>query len=242
MQAARPKNLAGKVWDSFYKPGSRYFLLVNDVLAIATVVSVLSLILETVPALASYQMIFDVVEFVAVVIFSVEYVARIYANQKHVRSYTLSFYGVIDLLAVLPSYFGLTNLTFLKSARVLRILRLLRMLRLAKLAKPRKSAHDVADVQRMSVQIYFAALVASVILFGTLIYVAESSYTEFSSIPHGMLWAAKVVMGGVPQYMPNTLWGETITVVARFSGLLLFGLLISIVGAGTKRLLLGSDK
>jgi voltage-gated potassium channel len=241
MQAKRPKGRAGQVHDAFYKTNSKYFLLVNDILAVATIVSVLAIILETVPVLDTYTWLFNTIEVLAVVIFSVEYVARIYANQRRVRSYTLSFFGIIDLLAILPSYFGLTNLTFLKSVRTLRILRLLRMLRLAKLAKPRREKGKETDLDAMSVQIYVAALIASVVMFGTLIYVFESAYVEFSSIPHGMIWAVKVTLGGIPQYMPHTVWGELVTIGARFTGLLLFGLLISIVGSGTKRVLLGDE-
>jgi voltage-gated potassium channel len=175
------------------------------------------------------------------VCFTLEYVGRVVANKGHVRTYTLSFFGVIDLLAILPSFFGLSNLTFLKTARVLRILRLLRMVRLAKLAKmPRnKDPDEHTKLDMAAVQIYIAALLSVVLIFGTLIYITEGYRTEFVSIPHGMLWAMKVTIGGVPQYMPATIWGEFITIGARFSGLLLFGLLISIVGKALNKFLLG---
>ena len=203
----------------------------------------LTLVLETVESLQMFMPFFLVVEYVAVVIFTVEYIARIIANKRHVTKYTLSFFGIVDLLAILPTYFGLTNLTFLKSVRVLRILRLLRMVRLAKLAQRPMSGHkdpeEGGGLHMMSMQVYFAALLSVVLLFGTLIYITAGYRAEFESIPLGMLWATKVTIGGVPQYMPATVLGELITIGARFCGLLLFGLLLSVVGNVFKKFLLG---
>lgn len=62
---------------------------------------------------------------------------------------------------------------------------------------------------------------------------------EFESIPLAMVWSAKVIMGGVPQHMPATVWGELVTIGTRFFGLLLFGLMISIMGNTLKKILFG---
>lgn len=229
--------------DVFYNVESRWFHPVNDLLAITTIASVLALILETVPALTTYHPLFVAVEYIAVALFTLEYVGRVLARRNDVGSYVLSFFGIIDLLAIIPTYLGLTNLTFLKTARVLRLLRLLRMIRLAKLAQvTRHRRGDIEhhqDLYKLSLRIYFVALLACVTIFGTLIYVAESDAPHFSSIPLGMIWAAKVTMGGVAQHMPDTVWGELITIGARFTGLALLGLLISIVGDTVRRLLFG---
>lgn len=226
----------------FYEPTTPGFYLVNDVLAVATIVSVLGLILETVPSLSHFSPVFATIEFVAVALFSTEYIARIIANKKRVRTYTLSFFGIIDLLAILPSFLGLSNFTFLKTARTLRILRLLRMARLAKLAQnPRRRA--VGDTiqksaNRLSAEIYFATLLTAVTISGTLVFVVEGG-AYFSSIPRGMLWALKVTMGSTPVHMPVSFMGEVVTIMTYFFGLLLFGLLVSVMGNALNKLLLG---
>ena len=75
--------------------------------------------------------------------------------------YIFSFLGVVDLLAIAPTFLGLTNLTFLKSVRMLRILRFLRMGRLAKIARIGGKKHDLKDLEdyssiyKMNIQIYF---------------------------------------------------------------------------------------
>lgn len=238
------KRLASFAHRLFYDPGTRSFAIVNNVLAALTLISVLALILETVPELAAYDRIFRTVEYVAVAFFTIEYLLRILAERKDVGAYALSFFGIIDLLAIVPTYLGLTNLTFLKTARVLRILRLLRMIRLAKLARfehrRRRDLEDYRHLYRLNVGIYFFALLAAMILFGTLIYIGEGGIATFGSIPLGMLWAAKLLLGGVAQEQPVTVYGEMIAIAARFTGLVLFGLLIAIIGNTAKRLLFGS--
>lgn len=245
MRERRTQDISSKLHSIFYRPETKGFYLVNDILALTTIASVLCLILETVPALDSFSPLFSFVEFVAVAIFSAEYIARIVAHKKRIRMYTLSFFGVIDLLAILPSFLGLTNLTFLKTARVLRILRLLRMARLAKLAQhPRgimKSNTVKKSAHKLSIEIYFATLLSATTLSGTLVYIVEGG-EFFSSIPAGMLWALKVTMGTTPTHMPTTLLGEVVTIMTYFFGLLLFGLLISVMGTSLNKLLLGGKE
>jgi len=239
----RRKTLREKMHDVFYRVGAPGLFLVNDTLAIVTLISVLALALETVPELAPYEGVFFVLEWVAVIVFSLEYGARIFVHKKQPWRYVTSFYGIVDLLSILPSLFLFGNFTFLKTVRALRILRLFRMIRLAKIANLSLSRRKKeGDMFGLSVQIYLLALVCGVTFFGATMYVAEGYREEFSSIPLSALWAMKVTMGGVSQHSPDTAWGEVILVATRFFGLLLFGLMISIMGSGMKRLLLGSPK
>jgi voltage-gated potassium channel len=203
-------------------------------------------VFETVPAFVPYMPVLVVIEYVAVCIFTIEYIGRIIANYGHVRKYIFGYFGIIDLLSIIPTFFALSNFLFLKSVRVLRILRLLRMIRLAKLsriddealAEPETKAH----LYKMSVRIYFLALFSSVTIFGTLMYVTEGYRPEFASIPLGMIWAAKVSLGGVAQHMPDTTIGDLITIAARFSGLALFSLMISIIGGSLRWILFGTQE
>lgn len=228
----------------FYEPESRGFVVVNDFLALLTLVSVFSLILETVPRFAAYAPVFTVIEYVTVFFFSLEYLARIIAERRDAGAYLFSFFGVIDLLAIVPTYLGIANLTFLKTARVLRILRLLRMVRLAKIARSmkrrKKDLENYYTIYRLNISIYFFSLLSAVIVLGTLIYIAEGTNPAYGSIPLGMLWAIKPLMGGVAQSEPVTVAGEFIAILARFVGLILFGLLIAIIGNVVKRLLFGT--
>lgn len=239
------KRLSRRLHRLFYQPETLGFTIVNDTLALLTLVSVLAIILETVPRFEVYHELFQWIEYTTVIFFTLEYLGRIVAQRRDVGAYVFSLFGIIDLIAIIPTFLGLTNLTFLKTARVLRILRLLRMVRLAKLARlpgKRRDLEDYRAIYRLNIGIYFFSLFVATTLFGTLIYIADGTNPEFASIPLGMLWALKPLMGGVAQIEPGTVWGEFIAILARFTGLVLFGLLIAIVGNVIKRVLFGTTK
>jgi len=178
---------------------------------------------------------FFVVEWVSVTLFSIEYFARAWAT-KPTRKYIFSFFGIIDLVSILPSFLGVGNFTFLKSARALRIIRLLRLLRSTSVQSHKKD-EDYNPVA-FNVLIYFAALVFALLTFGTLMFIFEPSET-FTSIPAGMWWAFKVFLGGIAVSVPVTEIGEVFYVLTRFTGMLLLGLLLGVVG-NIFRLVLGN--
>ncbi len=229
----------------FNDVNSRYFLIVNDFFAILTIVSILAIVLETVDSLSKYSGIFLTIEFVTVFFFTLEYIGRIIAAKKP-WSYIFSFFGLIDLISIVPTYIGIANLTFLKSARLLRMMRFLRMVRLTKLLRMKKAHSDIEEhghdsLFSMTLQIYFLSMLSVILLSATLIWFFEGGRDVFANIPVSMIWSTKVLLGGVPQAMPNTISGEFVTIFTRFMGLILFSLLISIVGGSIKKLLLGSE-
>ena len=222
---------------------SKEFIVINDFLAFFTVLSIISIVLETVPGLVQYRAIFDFIEYFTVVIFVIEYLSRAYVAKNKLK-YVFSFFGIIDFLAIVPTIFTVGNFTFIKSVRVLRILRFLRMMRLAKILRFKKEKNkdleEYGKIYSMNFQIYFMALFSAIIIFGSLIYVIEgNSFIE--SIPMGMLWSTKVILGGIPSASPPSVLGEIISIFARFTGLILFGLLINVVGVFVKKLLFGGE-
>lgn len=226
--------------NAFENPNTRIFYVVNDTLAVLTILSVISIVLETVPAFEEFNPVFSGIEYVTVAAFTVEYISRIYFSKKPLL-YVFSFFGIIDILAIVPTYVGIGNLTYLKSARVFRILRFLRILRMAKLGRTRH-LRGISPVA-LNITIYFTALISAIIVFGSLIYIAEPNNQSFAHIPLGMLWAAKTLLGGLGgstiSQVPTTEFGEIVALFARFIGLLLIGLLVNVVGNITRHLLTG---
>jgi voltage-gated potassium channel len=216
---------------------------VNDTLAALTLLSVLSIVLETVSTLEQFEPLFRSIEYITVAAFTAEYAARFYVTRRRWQ-YAFSFFGVIDLLAIVPTYLGIGNLTYLKSARILRILRFLRILRLAKIGRSHILKH-VSPVA-LNISIYVTALISAIIIFGTLIYIAEPESISFANIPLGMLWAAKALLGGLggstESQVPITQTGQIIALFARFTGLLLIGLLISVMGNIMRYVLTGARR
>lgn len=222
----------------FINPKHPKFFAVNDFFALLTIVSVAVVVLETVPSLGAYQSWFTVIEWISVVLFTFEYIARTIATKPSLK-YTFSFFGIVDLLAVLPSFFGAGNLTFLKAARALRIIRLLRLIRTT--AMHNHSKEEDFNPVLLNVMIYFAALMMALLTFGTLMYLIENSSSAFLSIPAGMWWSLKVFLGSVPVDLPATSFGAALHVLTRFTGMLLLGLLLGVVG-NIFRAMLGDEE
>ena len=226
-------------------PTAKLFPWVNDFLALATLIAVAGLVLETVLSLEVYESVFWWIEIIAVTIFTIEYILRIWVAPSK-RAYIFSIYGLIDLVSIAPTLLAASNLLFLKSARMLRILRLLRMVRLGKVMKGRlKHPHDLEsnrDIFRLNIQIYIFALMTAIILLGTLMYIVEAPRDHLDSIPAGMMWAAEALVGGsITGYYPHTMSGYLVSILARFIGLVLLGVLISVVGNVIRMWLLGED-
>lgn len=217
---------------AFQRPDTTTFRVVNDILAFVTIVSIVAVVLETVATLQSYSTWFLVVEWVAVTVFVAEYIARLSVTRPAWR-YVLSFYGLVDLIAIAPSLLGLGNATYLKSARALRIIRLLRIVRLAKVGRQLSADTKVAKTHNpvlLQILIYATTLVCALLFAGALMYAVEPTTTTFASIPSAMWWALQVFLGGFAVVSPETVWGEVGYVITRFVGLLLLGLLIGMVG------------
>jgi len=242
---AQTTNTKYVVFQSLYEalenPRSRWFSHANDTLAFLTLLSVTSLAFQSVAAFASYDYLFMTIEYVAVFFFTIEYVVR-FAAQK--TRYAFSFFGIIDFFAILPTFFMLGNLTFLKTTRILRILRFLRIIRLTKLARitthPTTRSEERLRVENLNLKIYFLALTSAIVMFGAFMYLIEGYRAEFSNMFLGMVWAVEVILGGINHVAPETLIGEITAIAARFVGLVLFGLLITVVGGFMQKLLFGS--
>ena len=229
------------VENAFSKPETKIFHLVQDFFALLTIISIVSLVLETVPSLSSYSHTFLIIEWVAVSLFTIEYASRLYVSKPTLK-YSFSFFGIIDLVAIVPTFLGLGNFTFLNSARALRIIRLLRMLRLAKITRGGLVDDNNMSVLSLNVLIYFVTLLFALLLTGTAMYLVEPAAAAFASIPAGMWWSLKVFMAGIPVTEPVTQLGEFFFVLTRFVGLLLLGLLVGVVGNVFRVLLAGGKK
>lgn len=230
---------------AFYQFHSREFRIVNDTLAMVTILSVVAIVLETVPSLARFTLLWNTIEYTAVAFFLAEYVLRI-STERSPGRYIFSFYGVIDLVAILPSLLGIGNLIALKTARILRILRFLRVIRLAKITRvvvdeAHREARDLEsywDVFRLDLTIYMLTLVSATIMLGGVLYLVEPSNPAFSHIPEAMLWVFGTILGGIPNLgMPTTTSGMVVLLLTKFVGLILLGFLVSIIGKGIENII-----
>lgn len=220
-------------------PRAKYFTLVNDVLALATVISILAIVLETVPALAVYHGTFLTIEWVAVALFTLEYVARVWAIPRK-RDYVFSPFGIVDLVAILPTFFGLGNFSFLKSARVVRIIRFLRLIRIAKISHAKvENVEETLGVYGFNIALYALTLLLVLLVLGVTLHTFVSTEELYWSVPTAMYWAFSVFLGGLPAPIPEGTFGTTIFIITKFCGMALFGLLVGVVSKMFNQLILG---
>jgi voltage-gated potassium channel len=206
-----------------------YFQFTNRFLGLVTLIAVLAVVLETVDFFTPYQFWIDIVEWTAVLIFTLEYIVR-FLETKPRRKYIFSFFGIIDLLAIVPTYLGLGNFTFLKAARSVRTIRLLRIARLSKLARFKDQNKGKFAVLGINFEIYLLALFMLITILGGFFYLFESYREEAENIPLGMLWVIKIIIGGLPTPQPETFGGIVTLIITRFSAVMIFGFMIGLFG------------
>lgn len=204
-------------------------LLIEDILALITLISLVAIALETVPDAREYLPIFKTIEYVVVGIFTLEYIIRICAA-KNPFKYIFSFYGVVDLVSILPTLIGMGGFVFLKSLRILRISRLFRMLRVFKFSEVAKDINS-REKKESEIDLFFyvKSLVILTVLFGGLVHIFEFHNNPLATLPQSLLWAFKLLVGVTPLVETYTVAGEVIKVAIMFSGFMLLAVLVYII-------------
>ena len=153
--------------------------------------SVAVVVLDSVEAVrVQYGDLFTVLEWTFTLLFTAEYVARLVCVRQPMR-YVRSFYGVIDLLAVLPTYLAVLvpGLHALIDVRVLRLLRLFRILKLGAYVAEFGAMGRAIAASRRKIFVFLSFVMLVVLVMGTLMYVVEGPAGGFTSIPIGVYWA-----------------------------------------------------
>ncbi|MCB9557364.1 MAG: ion transporter [Deltaproteobacteria bacterium] len=160
-------------------------------LLIAIVASVLCVLLESVATIdRQYRQALILAEWVFTVLFTIEYILRLLSVGKPWR-YALSFLGVVDLLAILPTYISLL-LPGSQSLVVVRALRLLRVFRIFKLRRFLAEAEALKRAllnSRAKITVFLSSVLVCVVITGAAMHLIEGSKSGFTSIPQSMYWA-----------------------------------------------------
>lgn len=183
--------------------------------------SVVVVVLESVPSLRNqFYDVFLVIEWTITVIFTLEYVMRVWSTRTPGR-YIFSFWGLVDLLSILPTYLELINFGFHYLLAV-RILRLLRVFRIFKLIRFNREAQKLLLAMKGSghkIGVFLMVVVSIMVLLGTLMYVIEGGENGFTSIPQSIYWAiVTVTTVGFGDIVPQTVLGKFLSSIAMIMG------------------------
>lgn len=193
-----------------------------DVALIWTILlSVLMIMLETVPAVeAQFSGVVLVVEWVLTGLFTAEYLLRL-ISVRHPKKYVFSFFGVVDLLAILPSYLGLV-IGAGQSLLVIRVLRLLRIFRVLKLARYLSALNMLMGALKASwpkVIVFLTAVLSINLIMGTLMFLIEGPENGFTSIPKGVYWSiVTMTTVGYGDIAPHTVPGQILAAMLMTLG------------------------
>ena len=210
-----------------------------DVLLLwAILLSVATVLVESVASVReSFGPALRMAEFVFTGLFTVEYILRLISVRRPLR-YVFSFYGLVDLLSILPTFVELL-LPGAASLRVVRMLRLLRVFRVLKLVGFLREAQVLQDAlfaSRRKIAVFLSAVLVLVTLLGTLVYMVEDAEAGFTSIPRSIYWAiVTVTTVGYGDIAPQTVPGQVLASVMMIIGYAIIAVPTGIVGAEIAR-------
>lgn len=196
-----------------------------DVLLIVFIfISVINVMLESVVSINdTYGDVLIAFEWFITIVFTVEYILRLVCIKKP-WNYALSFYGVIDLLAILPLYLELViesqNVHYLAVVRLLRVLRLFRILKLTPYLKEANVLTVALTNSRRKVLIFLSSVLVLVTIFGALMFLLENDANpQFSSIPKSVYWAiVTITTVGYGDISPITPLGQFLSAIVMMMG------------------------
>lgn len=190
-------------------------------LIVLIVLSVIAVILDSVESVAAWmRQPLSVAEWTFTALFTLEYAARLYCAPQRLR-YATSFFGIIDLLAVLPTYLALffPELHALLDVRVLRLLRIFRIFRLTHYVAEYRYLGRAIAASRRKILVFLTTVSMVVLVMGTVMYVVEGPKNGFTNIPTGVYWAITTMTTvGFGDITPKTDLGRFIASLMMLMG------------------------
>lgn len=199
-------------------PGGKLF----DVLLLTAIVaSVAAVMLESVPSVrARHGAALLAVEWGFTMLFTVEYLVRL-VSVRYPSRYARSFFGVVDLLAIVPTYLSLL-LPGSQVLLVVRVLRMIRIFRVLKLGHYLAGGEELAQALRASrpkIVVFLASVISIAVVMGALLYLIEGEAHGFTSIPRGVYWAiVTMTTVGYGDISPGTVPGQIVAAVLMIAG------------------------
>ncbi|MEJ2054169.1 MAG: ion transporter [Calditrichaceae bacterium] len=199
-------------------PGGKLF---DVVLIGAIILSVIAVMFDSVKSVSiRYGRILYIIEWVFTLLFTLEYMLRILSVKKPVQ-YIISFYGVVDLLAVLPTYLSVIfpGVQFLLVIRLLRVLRIFRVLKLVQYLSEARMLRRALRASSRKITVFIFTVLTLVTIMGSLMYVIEGEPNGFTSIPRSIYWAiVTLTTVGYGDISPMTGLGQVLAAVIMICG------------------------
>ncbi len=185
-------------------------------------ISVILVMLESVEGInEKYGHVFTVLEWIITILFSIEYILRIW-TAKNPWKYITSFYGIIDLISTLPMYLSLfvgSNYKFLIVLRVLRLLRVFKVLNMQEFNTASRSLTRALEKSKDRIIVFVMTVLFISLIQGSIMYIVEGPENGFTSIPRGIYWSiVTLTTVGYGDIAPQTSLGRFIATTTMIIG------------------------
>ncbi len=228
------ENLQQLIWNKKH-PGNKLF---EAFILLTVVVSMMGFILESVKDIQkNFALGFRIIDWTITIIFTVEYILRIWSSTKPLR-YISSFLGLIDVLSIIPTYTSLffIDLSYLSIVRLIRLLRVFQVFKITRFMGESRKIYRILKKSLPRIVIFVLALFIVCVITGTLLFVIEGPSNGFHDIPTGIYWAiVTLTTVGYGDITPQTPLGKFITGVLMVLGYGLIAVPSSIIAVEWSR-------
>jgi voltage-gated potassium channel len=199
-------------------PAGKWF----DVLLLISIgISVIVVMLDTIPFISdNYGDLMLIVEWAFTILFTIEYVLRLFSVKQPLK-YAGSFFGMVDLLAILPSYISLIipGSQYLLVIRILRVLRIFRVLKVVQYVREANLLMRALRSSRRKIAVFLFGVMSMVVIFGSLMFLIEGEANGFTSIPRSIYWAiVTLTTVGYGDITPQTPLGQMVASLIMIIG------------------------
>lgn len=187
----KPKNWQDKLYIIIFKADTRAGKAFDVALLLVIVLSILSISMESIASInQKYNVLLSYIEWIITIIFTFEYIIRIMIVRDK-RKYITSFFGIVDLLAILPTYLSLfiPGTQFALVLRIFRLLRVFRVLSLGKYIGESFVLWNALKASKYKIVVFLEGVLVVVVIVGTMMYLIEGEASGFDSIPHSIYWS-----------------------------------------------------
>ena len=210
-QHSKPRTSRRMLYEVIFEADTPAGKAFDVLLILSILLSVLAVMLNSVKSIEDrFGHILHAAEWFFTILFSIEYLLRLLCVEKPAK-YAKSFFGVVDLLAVLPTYLAilLAGSHYLLVIRVLRVLRIFRVLKLAPYLGEARLLFTALRASRQKIIVFLLTVLTLVVILGSIMYLIERGGNGFTSIPRSIYWAiVTLTTVGYGDVSPQTPLGQ----------------------------------
>lgn len=216
-----PQNLRQRLHSIIFHTDTPAGQRFDRYLLLTIMASLVVVMLDSIDSIHSqYAGLMAGIEWAFTALFAIEYAVRLYCSPKPLR-YAFSFFGLIDLLAILSGILALfyADSQYLLIIRVIRMLRVFRVLKLSPYLRQANFLLTALRGSKQKIVVFFAGIATLVTVFGTLMYVIEGPAHGYTSIPKGIYWAVVTLTTvGFGDIVPQTPLGQALSTLVMITG------------------------